>query len=43
LNGMILVGINEFQTSTGEGRFTLWEWKSWIGNNACVAAEFVRQ
>lgn len=28
LNGMILVGINEFQTSTGEGRFTLWEWKS---------------
>jgi hypothetical protein len=27
-NGMILVGINEFQTSTGEGRFTLWEWKS---------------
>jgi hypothetical protein len=27
LNGMILVGINEFQTSTGEGRFTLWEWK----------------
>jgi hypothetical protein len=28
LNGMIVVGINEFQTSTGEGRFTLWEWKS---------------
>jgi hypothetical protein len=28
LNGMILVGINEFQTSTAEGRFTLWEWKS---------------
>jgi hypothetical protein len=28
LNGIILVGINEFQTSTGEGRFTLWEWKS---------------
>jgi hypothetical protein len=27
LNCMILVGINEFQTSTGEGRFTLWEWK----------------
>ena len=27
LNGIILVGINEFQTSTGEGRFTLWEWK----------------
>jgi hypothetical protein len=25
LNGMILVGINEFQTTTGEGRFTLWE------------------
>ena len=28
LNGMILVGINEFQITTGEGRFTLWEWKS---------------
>lgn len=28
LNGMILVGINEFQTTTGEGRFTLWEWKA---------------
>src|SRR5918999_1543190 len=28
LNGVILVGINEFQTTTGEGRFTLWEWKS---------------
>jgi hypothetical protein len=28
LNGMILVGINEFQTSTAEGRFTLWEWNS---------------
>jgi hypothetical protein len=28
LNGIILVGINEFQTTTGEGRFTLWEWKS---------------
>ena len=27
MNSMILVGINEFQT-TGEGRFTLWEWKS---------------
>jgi hypothetical protein len=28
LNGMILVGTNEFQTSTGEGLLTLWEWKS---------------
>jgi hypothetical protein len=28
LNGMILVGINEFQTTTGEGQLTLWEWKS---------------
>jgi hypothetical protein len=28
LDGMILVGINEFQTTTAEGRFTLWEWKS---------------
>jgi len=28
LNGMILVGINEFQTTTGEGLLTLWEWKS---------------
>jgi hypothetical protein len=27
LNGMILVGINEFQTTTGEGLLTLWEWK----------------
>jgi hypothetical protein len=28
LNGMILAGINELQTTTGEGRLTLWEWKS---------------
>jgi hypothetical protein len=28
LNGMILVGINESQTTTGEGLLTLWEWKS---------------
>jgi hypothetical protein len=28
LNGMILVGVNEFQTTTGEGLLTLWEWKS---------------
>ena len=28
LNGMVLVGINEFKTATGEGRLTLWEWKS---------------
>jgi hypothetical protein len=28
LNGMILVGINEFQTTTGEGLLTLWQWKS---------------
>jgi hypothetical protein len=25
LNGMILVGINESHTTTGEGRLTLWE------------------
>ena len=28
LNGMRLVGIIESQTTTGEGRLTLWEWKS---------------
>jgi hypothetical protein len=28
LNGMILVGINESQTTTGEGLLTFWEWKS---------------
>jgi hypothetical protein len=28
LEGMILVGIIESQTTTGEGQLTLWEWKS---------------
>jgi hypothetical protein len=28
LNGMILVGINESQITTGEGLLTFWEWKS---------------
>jgi hypothetical protein len=28
LNGMRLVGIIESQITTGEGRLTLWEWKS---------------
>ena len=28
LNGVILVGINESQTTTGEGLLTFWEWKS---------------
>jgi hypothetical protein len=33
LNGMILAGIDDIQTTTGESRLTLWEWKSGIGNN----------
>jgi hypothetical protein len=37
LNGMILVGIDEVQTTTSESRLILWEWKSGIGNNAGVA------
>ena len=28
LNGMILVGINESQITTGEGLLTFWEWES---------------
>jgi archaellin len=37
LNGMILAGIDDIQTTTGESRLTLWGWKSGIGNNAGVA------
>src|SRR5215212_1563292 len=37
LNGMILAGTDDIQTTTSESRLTLWEWKSGIGNNAGVA------
>jgi hypothetical protein len=36
LNGMILVGMDDIQTTTSESRLTLWEWKSGIGKNAGV-------
>ena len=37
LNGMILTGMDDIETTTSESRLTLWEWKSGIGNNAGVA------
>ena len=37
LNGMILAGLDDIQTTTSESRLTLWEWKSGIGNYAGVA------
>jgi len=37
LNGMILAGTDEIQTTTSDSRLTLWEWKSGIGNNADLA------
>jgi archaellin len=36
LNGMILAGLDDIQTTTSESRLTLWEWKSGIGKNAGV-------
>ncbi len=36
LNGMILTGMDDIETTTSESRLTLWEWKSGIGNNAGV-------
>ena len=33
LNGMILAGMDDIQTTTSESRLTLWEWKSGIGSN----------
>jgi hypothetical protein len=36
LNGMILVGMDDIQTTTSESRLTLWEWKSGIGKNAGI-------
>ena len=33
LNGMILAGLDDIQTTTSESRLTLWEWKSGIGSN----------
>ena len=38
LNGMILAGIDDIQTTTSESSLTLWEWKSGIGNNTGVAS-----
>jgi len=37
LNGMILAGLDDIQTTTSESRLTLWGWKSGIGNNMGVA------
>ena len=37
LNGMILAGMDDIQTTTSESSLTLWEWKSGIGNYAGVA------
>jgi hypothetical protein len=36
LNGMILVGMDDIQTTTSESRLTLWEWKSGIDNNVGI-------
>src|SRR5215211_2072637 len=36
LNGMILAGLDDIQTTTSESRLTLWGWKSGIGKNAGV-------
>ena len=36
LNGMILAGLDDIQTTTSESRLTFWEWKSGIGKNAGV-------
>ena len=33
LNGMILAGMDDIQTTTSESSLTLWEWKSGIGSN----------
>ena len=38
LNGMILAGIDDIQTTTSESSLTLWEWKSGIDNNIGVAS-----
>jgi hypothetical protein len=38
LNGMILAGTDDIQTTTSESRLTLWEWKSGIGNNEGIVA-----
>jgi hypothetical protein len=38
LNGKILAGIDDIQTTTSESRLTLWEWESGIGNNTGVAS-----
>ena len=37
LNGMILTGMDDIETTTSESRLTLWEWKNGIGTNAGVA------
>jgi hypothetical protein len=36
LNGMILSGLDDIQTTTSESRLTLWEWKSGIDNNVGI-------
>jgi hypothetical protein len=33
---MILVGMDDIQTTTSESRLTLWEWKSGIDNNVGI-------
>ena len=38
LNGMILAGIGDIQTTTGESDITLWRWESGISSNSGVAA-----
>ena len=38
LNGMILAGIDDILTTTGESDITLWRWESGISSNSGVAA-----
>jgi hypothetical protein len=33
LNGMILAGTDDIQTTTGESSLTLWQWESGISNS----------
>jgi hypothetical protein len=37
-NGMILAGIDDIQTTTGESHITLWRWESGIGSNSSGVA-----